>query len=339
MLDMNNPILLGFVFVFGLCVGSFLNVVALRFLSDEPITHPASHCTHCQTPLRPIDNIPVLSYLLLGGKCHTCKVHISVQYPLIELATAILFCLTAWMFGLGWQTIPLLFLIANLVVIFITDIREKLIFEYNSLSLIPVGLVFNLFCLGPIKTTFPFVLGSWTLMIPDALVSALIGIFIAFAFFEGMIVLSRLAFGTDGFGHGDTHLMMGVAAFLGWPFTVMALMLGFVAQTVPAIPMLVWSWIQNRQYVSLISGALSLFLGMTPLLIGNLAISPEMRMLLSLISLVGSLVALVVFFRQIRQTESYTYLPLGPALVIGALVALYYGQNLLTQYTHYLSTR
>ena len=118
-------VIMGFVFVTGICVGSFLNVVGFRFLADEPISHPASHCPQCKTPLRWMDNIPVLSYLLLNGRCHSCQAGISIQYPLVEIATGLLFALTVWFFGLGWQTLPLLFLVCNLIVIFITDLRGK----------------------------------------------------------------------------------------------------------------------------------------------------------------------------------------------------------------------
>src|SRR5262249_55880731 len=157
----------------------------LRFLSDEPITTPPSHCPKCKEPIRPSDNIPVVSYMLLGGKCRHCKAHISIQYPLIELATGLLFCLTVWTFGISWTSLFLLFLMANLVVIFITDLRESLIFQINSLSLVPAGLLFNLLMLGPIKTTTAWDLGAVVLHVPDALISAVIGIVISIVFFEG----------------------------------------------------------------------------------------------------------------------------------------------------------
>lgn len=325
-----------FVFVVGLCIGSFLNVVALRFLSDEPLSHPPSHCTSCQAPIQPWDNIPVLSYLLLGGQCRACKTGISIQYPLIELTTGLLFCLSVWSFGLTWQTLFILFLVCNLIVIFITDLREKLIFEINSLSLIPVGLLFNLLSLGPVKTTFPLNLGLLIVHVPDAFVSALIAMAIALLFFEGMILLSRLAFGTDGFGHGDTHLMMGAGAFLGWPLTVLALLLGFIAQTIPAIPLLIIGWIRNKQYASLISGAIGLIFGSLPLFLMNLPLSPSVRSAISLLCLLLSIFALIVFLKQIKNNESYTYLPLGPALIIGILIALFWGEPLLMTYQAFM---
>ncbi len=330
-----------FLFITGLCVGSFLNVMALRFLADEPIVLPPSHCPKCDTPLRPIDNIPVISYLLLGGKCHHCKATISIQYPLIEMATGALFCLTVWFFGLTWQSAFLLFMITNLIVIFITDLRESLIFNFNSIyMLIPAGLLYSLLNLGNIPgTAFTLDLGALVLHVPEALASALMAMLISVLFFEGMILVSRFIFGTDGFGHGDTFLMMGAGAFLGWPLTVLALMLGFLAQTIPAIPMLVIQWIQNKQYTSLISGTVALACGGSPLILMNAPIPPETKTIISLICLVISVIALIVFLKQVRTAQTFTYLPLGPALVLGILLSLFFGQELITGYQYYLLQR
>jgi leader peptidase (prepilin peptidase)/N-methyltransferase len=328
-------------FITGLCVGSFLNVMALRFLADEPIVLPPSHCPQCKTQLRPIDNIPVISYLLLGGQCHHCKAAISIQYPLVELATGSLFCLTVWFFGLTWQSAFLLFMMANLIVIFITDLRESLIFNFNSIyMLIPAGLLYSLLNLGNIPgTAFTLDLGALILHVPEALTSALLAILISILFFEGMILISRLIFGTDGFGHGDTFLMMGAGAFLGWPLTVLALILGFLAQTIPAIPMLVIQWIKNKQYTSLISGAVAMACGGSPVILMNAAIPQEAKTIISLICLIISVLALIVFLKQVRTAQTFTYLPLGPALVLGILVSLFIGPEILTGYQSYLSHR
>lgn len=332
-----QPLIMAFTLVLGLCIGSFLNVMGLRFLADEAITTPPSACPHCKAKIQPRDNIPVLSYLLLGGECRHCKATISIQYPLIELTTGLLFCLAVWYFGLTVQTLFILFLIANLVVIFITDLRESLIFQINSLSLIPAGLIYNAFNLGNAPGTFPLDLGRMVVHIPDALISALIAMAIAFIFFEGMILLSEWVFGTEGFGHGDTHLMMGAGAYLGWPLTVMALVLGFVIQTIPAIPMLVIQWIRNKQYTSLISGAVSLTAGLMPLLIMNAGLDINTRTLISLLCLLVSVGGLFVFLKQVKTAQSFTYLPLGPALVIGILVSLFWGPQLIRQYQAFIA--
>jgi leader peptidase (prepilin peptidase)/N-methyltransferase len=333
-----QPWVLGFTFVIGLVIGSFLNVVGLRFLADESITLPPSSCPHCKARIRPQDNIPVISYILLGGRCRDCKAGISIQYPLIELATGVLFTLVVWFFGVSLASLLLLFMVANLIVIFITDLRESYIFQINSLSLIPAGLIYNALSLGPIQGSTALDLGAMIIHVPDGLISALIAIGISFAFFEGMILLSMLVFGTDGFGHGDTHLMMGAGAFLGWPLTVLALVLGFIAQTIPAIPMLVIQWIQNKQWTSLISGAAALIFGTLPMFTMSLGFAIEIRTAISLLCIVLTLVALIVFLKQVRTSQSFTYLPLGPALVIGILVALFWGQPIIAYYQTLMQT-
>lgn len=325
--------------LFGLCVGSFLNVMALRLLAEEDFIAPPSRCPHCRTPLKALDNIPVLSYLFLGAKCRYCCEPISVQYPLTEIATGLLFCLTFDFSGWSWQTAFLLFLIANLVVIFITDLREKLIYEINSLSLIPAGLLYHLLNLGGMSGHFRLDLGAVILHVPEGLISALIAMAIAFIFFEGMILLSQLAFGQEGFGHGDTQLMMGAGAFLGWPLTVLALILGFFIQAVPAIPMLVVQWIRNRRYAPLTSGGVALLSGSAPLLLLNVGLPPDVRAMVSLVCMLIGLGALVVFFRNIKAEQSFTYLPLGPALAIGVLVALFWGHPIIAAYQGYLAHR
>lgn len=324
-----QPMLMSVVFLFGLCIGSFLNVVGLRFLSDQSIITPPSACPQCNTRIAPQDNIPVLSYILLGGKCRHCQTGINIQYPLVELATGVLFCFTVWQFGLGWQSLFLLFFIANLIVIFITDLRESLIFQINSLSLIPAGLLFHLLNLGNTPTITELTLGGWVWHVPESFVSALVAIVVSFIFFEGMILLSSLVFGTEGFGHGDTHLMMGAGAFLGWPLTLLALGLGFIAQTIPATPILVIQWIRNRQWASLISGSVAFGFGLFPLLMMHLPIPVSTQSAISLGCLLVSVIALFVFLRQVRTSQSFTYLPLGPALVLGILVALFWGRPIL----------
>lgn len=334
-----QPVIILFSFILGLAVGSFLNVVGLRFLSDEAITHPPSKCPHCQAPIRPSDNIPVISYILLGGQCRACQAPISIQYPLIELATGCLFAFTVWTFGVTWQTLFLLFLISNLVVIFITDLRESYIFTVNSLGLVPAGLLYNALNLGHMPGTFPLDLGQLVIHVPNALVSALIAIIGAIVFFEGLILLSQLFFGTEGFGHGDTHLMMGVGAYLGWPLTLLALLLGFIAQTIPAVPMLVYQWIKNKQWASLGSGAAALVFGTAPLFLMDAGLAIGARAGLTLVCMLLAVVALIIMLKQVKTSQSFTYLPLGPALVIGTLVALFWGPQMIQGYAAYLQGR
>lgn len=331
-------------FLVGACWGSFANVMALRLLKDEEFVKTPSHCPSCSTALQWHDNIPVLSWMMLGGKCRSCKIGISVQYPIIELLSGILFLGVTWHFGAGLTEggsalayaaltcLFLWFLVFNLVVILITDWRESVIFILNSLSLIPAGIVFNLLGLGIFQGETPIAVGGLSFALPTGIVESLLGILAAAVVFEGLILVSKVAFGTEGFGHGDTHLMMGIGAFLGWKLCLLAIFLGFIVQMIPAIPLMVYQWIRQKQWAPLISGTLSAVLAVLPVLFPVLPMLSQNLILytvLTLASLAFSVIALLFFLKAVKQSESFTYLPLGPALVISSLICLFWGGELL----------
>jgi leader peptidase (prepilin peptidase) / N-methyltransferase len=108
--------------VVGLAIGSFLNVVIWRVPRDESVVRPRSHCPSCGNPVRPYDDIPVVSWLVLRGRCRDCGEKISVRYPLVEAGTAVLFAVTGWHFGLSWELPAYLYLVAVGVALALIDI-------------------------------------------------------------------------------------------------------------------------------------------------------------------------------------------------------------------------
>lgn len=327
-----DPLILAIVFILGACFGSFFHLVAHRFLAEESIVKPPSHCSSCKNNLAWYDNIPIFSYLLLMGKCRNCRVRYGIDSVITELATGALFAALIYFCGFSWQALLLLFLVSNLVVITLTDLKESLIFQINSLVLIPAGLIYSFFNLGsfptwvhaPVGPVFTLPLSFADVAIQYPIVSSLLGIALAFVFFEGIIFLSRQFLGTDGFGHGDTHLMMGVGAYLGWEQMGMALLLGFILQSVLAIPMLVVGWVKKRQWSAIITGIFSVVFAVLPLFADTLSVWTGLSpLLVVLVCAVGALVALMFFLRQLRNQTEYTYIPLGPALVLGTLILLF----------------
>jgi leader peptidase (prepilin peptidase)/N-methyltransferase len=129
------------VLAFGLVVGSFLNVVIHRVPLGESIVFPGSHCPGCNEPISPFDNIPVLSYLLLRGRCRRCKVWISPRYPLVELLTGLLFVGVLWRFDPSWEALLLMVFVAGLVVAAAVDIDHQIIPDEISLGGLALGLV------------------------------------------------------------------------------------------------------------------------------------------------------------------------------------------------------
>lgn len=316
-------------FGLGLLVGSFLNVMALRLLADQNFVTQRSHCPQCGTLIAWYDNIPVLSYLLLGARCRHCHGDISLQYPLTELATGLLFAAVVAVFGLNWGTPFLLFFVANLVVMTLTDLREKLIFHLNSMPLIPAGLLYNLLQLDGGRTSLPLWTHAWVMphlpwTLHEPLVSAVLGVVGIFLLFEGMILASRLVFGTDGFGHGDTYLLMGVAAFLGWELALLAMVLGLVLQAVVALPLMVGQWLRNKQYRLLTLLAASLGFALLPYGVVWLLPTGSMAELAVVWACsLGSLVFILLFLKDVRERQQFSYIPLGPALVVASLALLF----------------
>ena len=143
---MQNPVwlsgaALGFTFAVGLVIGSFLNVVIHRLPLGQSIVKPGSHCPSCNTAIKPWDNVPVLSYLWLGGRCRQCRVRISPRYPAVELLTGCVFVAIAWRFGASPATPVLMLFAAGLIAAALIDLDHRIIPDEISLGGLAVGLV------------------------------------------------------------------------------------------------------------------------------------------------------------------------------------------------------
>jgi leader peptidase (prepilin peptidase)/N-methyltransferase len=194
--------------VFGLLLGSFMNVCTLRWPTDESVIRPPSHCPGCQSPIRWFDNIPVLSYLLLRGRCRSCGAHISAQYPLVELAVGLIWAGTFWQHGLSVEAARSGVFLTLLLGIAITDARFYIIPDQFSLGGGVIGLALAPFAGG--------------ISITEALLGAAVGFFILLAVAK---VGTRL-FKKDAMGGGDLKMMAMVGAFLGLPGVLLTLFLG-----------------------------------------------------------------------------------------------------------------
>ena len=194
-------------FVFGMVVGSFLNVCICRIPKNESIVSPPSHCPYCSYQIRWYDNIPLVSYLLLRGKCRGCGAHISLQYPLVELLNGFLTLLLFLRFGPTLAFASLFLFCSALVVITFIDIEHQIIPDEISLSGIVVGFVLSFFLKGH----------TW--------LNSLLGILLG----GGSLLLVAYSYqritGKDGMGGGDIKLLAMMGAFLGWkavPFIIFA---------------------------------------------------------------------------------------------------------------------
>jgi len=192
-------------FIFGSIIGSFLNVCIYRLPRDESIVFPPSHCPSCNGKIAPGDNVPLLSYLILRGKCRHCREKISPIYPLVEFLTASLFLLFTYHLGLGAELIPCLIFGSAMIVIFFIDLAHQIIPDIITLPGILLGLAF-------------------TPLLPHTFLEGIIGIFGGGALFYLIAVLSR-----GGMGGGDIKMVAMMGAFLGWKLLVVAIFLALLS--------------------------------------------------------------------------------------------------------------
>ncbi|MBW2604652.1 MAG: prepilin peptidase [Deltaproteobacteria bacterium] len=211
---MINVLIVGLVFMFGMCIGSFLNVCIYRLPSSTSIINPSrSFCPQCNSAIQFYDNIPVFSYLWLKGRCRNCKAPISLRYPLVELMTGILAVAIFFMFGLTPEGVVYFVLISSLLVITFIDIDHKIIPDIISLPGIPMGIAAS------------FVLPAMTFK------SSLLGLLAG----SGSLFLVAWTYSLitrkEGMGGGDIKLLGMIGAFIGWKGVIFTIFVASLAGT------------------------------------------------------------------------------------------------------------
>ncbi len=252
---MTPALLITALFVFGTIIGSFLNVCIVRLPHNTSIVFPASHCPGCGAAIRFYDNIPLLSYILLAGRCRACKAPISLRYFIVELLMGTLMVVLFLHFGLSLVFILCAAFTAALVVITFIDLQHQIIPDRISLPGIPLGFL----------CSFVLPWNSWL----DSLLGILVGGGILYLFALGYYLLTK----KEGMGGGDIKMLAMIGAFLGWKGALASLMLAAVG---------------------------------------------------------GSLIGIVLM---VLKGKNFKYaVPFGPFLAGGALVALLYGERLISWY-------
>jgi leader peptidase (prepilin peptidase)/N-methyltransferase len=225
--------------VIGLMIGSFLNVVIARLPrmldaqwrcdcaellqvpvpASRPITlhSPASACPHCHAPIRPWQNIPLISYLCLRGRCSHCKTPIGLRYPLVELLAALLSAGAAWHFGFGWPLVGALLLLYFLTALTFIDADTQFLPDDLTLPLLWLGLLFNLF----------------NVFVP--LSQAVIGAIAGYLSLWSVYWLFKLVTGKEGMGYGDFKLLAALGAWMGWKMLLPIILLSSVLGAVLGI--------------------------------------------------------------------------------------------------------
>lgn len=241
--------------ILGLLVGSFLNVIVYRlpimlqrdwraqccdYLEIENPTpdnnessakfevfnlqKPDSHCPLCNHKIRAWENVPVLSYLFLGGKCSSCKTKISIRYPAVELVSGALSGLVAIYFGATWLTLALLFFTWSLIALTLIDFDHQLLPDNITLPLIWLGLLVNTLDLG------------FGVTLRDAVIGAIAGYLVLWAFYWAF----KLATDKEGMGYGDFKLLSALGAWMGWQSLLPTIILSSLVGAVIGIGMIVF---------------------------------------------------------------------------------------------------
>ena len=200
----------------GLCVGSFLNVVIYRVPNNMNLAKPASHCPKCGYVLRWYDNIPILSYLMLGGKCRSCKEHISIRYTLVEILNMLLWLLSVYLFWEESIVYSVIAMLASslLVCIFFIDLEHMLIFNRFSISIAVLGIVAMFF-------------DDYTEIIDHILGGVIGGGIFVLLYYGAILVLKR-----EGFGWGDVKLVAAAGLLLGWQKLLFAMLVASITGSI-----------------------------------------------------------------------------------------------------------
>jgi leader peptidase (prepilin peptidase)/N-methyltransferase len=240
-------------FVVSLLVGSFLNVVIYRLpiimqrewreqctaILAEPATElpegrfnlsvPRSRCPSCGAMITAMQNIPVISYVFLGGKCANCKIVIPKRYPIVEAFTAMATAVVAWRFGFGWEAGAAIVLTWALIAISVIDFDTQLIPDSISLPLLWIGLSLSLF--SPVE-------GAERLFVDPK--SSIVGALAGYLSLWSVYHLFRLITGKEGMGYGDFKLLAALGAWLGWQMLPLIIMLSAVVGTIVGVGMIVF---------------------------------------------------------------------------------------------------
>jgi len=248
-----DPVLASAIFVLGLAFGSFLNVCVYRLPRELSVVRPRSTCPGCQQLIRSYDNIPVLSWLILRGRCRNCKTKISPRYLFVELLTGAIFLACYAHFGASLATLKYCALGFLLLGLIFTDAETQLLPDKMTLPGLALGLVFSLVIpvndlasqLLPGLVSLPVSSDvSWHLL---SLVDAVLGAIVGASFIYGAGAIYLRARGVEGMGFGDVKLMAMVGAFLGAKLTIFTLFSASIAGSLFGVSTVLAVWIKRTR--------------------------------------------------------------------------------------------
>jgi len=248
-----DPVLGAAIFVVGLAFGSFMNVCIYRLPRDLSVVRPRSACPDCEHPINSYDNIPILGWLILRGRCRYCKARISPRYLIVELLTGAIFLACYAHFGVGLATIKYCVLGFLLLGLIFTDAETQLLPDKMTLPGLVLGLLFSLvvpvndlasqllpgIVSLPVNSDF-----SWHLL---SLIDAVLGATVGASFIYGAGAIYWRARGVEGMGFGDVKLMGLIGAFLGVKLTIFTLFTASIAGSLFGLSTVLAVWIKRTR--------------------------------------------------------------------------------------------
>ncbi len=300
--------------ILGLCIGSFLNVVVLRGFSGESIILPPSKCPICKNKLKWYHNIPLFSFIFLRGKCGFCNAKISIQYPIVELFTALCFISIYLKFGLTINSLFLCGFCVFFILFTVTDLKEQVIFVEHTYLLAILGLIYNFFNINTNTVGL------------TAFFDSLIGVVVGFLLIESISSIIKLFIKQRAFGEGDSYVLAGLGAILGYQMIFVIFAAAVLLQGILALPIFLHKLFKQKNYL-LIFYFILFFVSATIFHFTEtlLAFWGIFAFMLYLLILAGILV--IELIKRTKKEEKLTTLPFGPALSVVAFLFIFFNIN------------
>lgn len=354
-----------FVLITGACIGSFLNVVALRAISKESIVFPSSKCPLCNEPIKWYDNIPVISYFFtFKGKCRNCGEKVSILYPIVEALTAVLFMAVFLTYGLTLKTLFLLILLSISIVIMITDIKREYVFDIHSWILIISAIIASLVFKGVENYSF-------------TAIGLIVGVFVMemiarLSYYlvrkkqddsqiqeasenqekneetsnqdeknnEKEALVSEEAQANDeedvdindyvnknkrAFGEGDTYLAAAAGALLGWKYFLVAVAFAIIIQAVCILPQFLFGLYKKEEYRLLTSLTSFVVLAIIYWILSNIITLPLLVVFAFVIVLIFFAIDSITRLKKTVNEQGFIAIPFGPALLCSMFIVFFWG--------------
>jgi leader peptidase (prepilin peptidase) / N-methyltransferase len=217
-----------YAFAIGAIVGSFLNVVIHRYPREESIVFPPSKCPQCSTPIRAFDNIPIVSWAILRGRCRACREPISLRYPLVELANALFYLATFYRTGVSVAFVPIAAIVSMFIVLIYIDAEIQILPDVIDLPGIAIGVAIGYFGLGELTSG---------LVLAHSLIDSLLGAGIGAGVLLTIALAYKLLRHIDGMGLGDVKMLAMIGAVMGAEALLPVLLIASISGAVCAIPL------------------------------------------------------------------------------------------------------